>query len=154
MESADKLDLDAWIGSMRYVAQHYRLPMSVQAAHLAATWSTQDNGRETIRDLARKVGLRIKFAGPSEALPSSWRLPLIVQLYNGQVGVVTSLSATGEAGVVFSGDLETPLPAADLFRYVETIAIARPARAIPDARVDTYIRPYEETGSGRSSFGI
>lgn len=146
VERAGQLDLYAWIGSMRYVAQHYRLPMSVQAAHLTATWSTHDNGRETIRDLARKVGLRIKFAGPSDAPPSSWQLPLIVQLYNGQVGVVTSLGVTGEAGVVFSGDegLETPLPAADLFRYVETIAIARPARAIPDARVDTYIRPYEE----------
>src|SRR5690606_8863236 len=97
VERAGQLDLYAWIGSMRYVAQHYRLPMSVQAAHLTATWSTHDNGRETIRDLARKVGLRIKFAGPSDAPPSSWQLPLIVQLYNGQVGVVTSLGVTGEA---------------------------------------------------------
>lgn len=131
---------------MRYVAQHYRLPMSLQAAQVAAKWSTHDNEQDTIRDVARKVGLRVKFTGPSEALPSSWQLPLIVQLHSGQVGVVTSLSTTGDASVVFHGDagLETPLPAPELFRSVETIAIARPVRAIPDARVDTYIRPYEE----------
>lgn len=140
------VNLDAWIGSLRLVAQHYRLAMSVQAARLSATWSTQDHDRAKILDLARVMGLRVKFANPKEVSLSQWQLPVIVQLGNGQVGVVTALSAGGEAGIVLHTDkgLETPVAAADLFQNVEILAIARPARAVPDARVDAYIRPYEE----------
>src|SRR5690606_26883267 len=94
------VNLDAWIGSLRLVAQHYRLAMSVQAARLSATWSTQDHDRAKILDLARVMGLRVKFANPKEVSLSQWQLPVIVQLANGQVGVVTALSAGGEAGIV------------------------------------------------------
>lgn len=145
-ERAEPVDLEGWIDALRHIGQHYRLSMSVQAARLHARWSTLDNGKEQILDLARAIGLRVKFSEPAATAISNWQLPLIVQIQSGQVGVVTSLSASGMAGVVFHGDkgLETPLPAAELFRNTEIVAIVRPARAVPDARVDTYIRPYEE----------
>lgn len=142
----ESVNLDAWITSLRFVAQHYRLALSVQAARLSATWSTQDNDRAKIVDLARVMGLRIKFADPSQRTVSQWQLPMIVQLGDGQVGVVTALSASGEAGIVLYTDkgLETPVSAAELSTNVQILAIARPARAVPDARVDAYIQPYEE----------
>lgn len=143
---AQGLNLDAWIEALRYVGQHYRLPMSVQAARLSAKWSTLDDAREKIRELARTSGLSVKFADPKSVAVSSWQLPLIIELHNGMIGVVVSLSGGGDAGVVFHGDsgLETPLPATELFQSAKVVAVARPARAVPDARVDTYIRPYEE----------
>ncbi len=142
----EPLYLEAWIDALRHVAQHYRLSVSVQSALLHARWSTLSDDRDKILDLARSIGLRMKFAEQRVTRISSWQLPLIIQLRNGQVGVITSLSADGVAGVVFYGDqgLETSVPLAELFRDLEAIAVARPARAVPDARVDTYIRPYEE----------
>ena len=143
---AEPLCLEAWIEALRYVAQHYRLPVSVESARLHANWSTLTDDKDRLLDLARSVGLRMQFAEQKVVRISSWQLPLIVQLRNGQVGVLTSLSDEGVAGAVFYGDqgLETPIPITRLFEDIERIAVARLARSVPDSRVDTYIRPYEE----------
>jgi len=137
---------EAWIESLRTVAQHYRLPVSTQAVRQAARWSALGGERDRIRDLARRIGLRVKFIKWETGELTNWQLPLVVQLRDGQVGVVKSLSASGEAGVILCGGmgLETPMPAETLLRNLELVVIARPARAIPDARIDAYIGPYEE----------
>lgn len=145
-QPVEQRDLEPWIESLRWVGQHYRLSMSVEAARLNATWSTLTDFREQIRELARATGLNVKFSEPSAVAITSWQLPVIVELHNGQVGIITSLGANGEAGIVFYGDkgLETPLPTNELFDHIRLVLIARPARSVPDARVDTYIKPYEE----------
>nr|WP_246666213.1 type I secretion system permease/ATPase [Aquamicrobium sp. LC103] len=137
---------DPWLDALRHVAQHYRLPISMQAARQAARWSNLETDREKIGALARTIGLRVKFAEPGTIELSSWQLPLIARLRGGQVGVVKSLGAAGEASVILHGDrgLETPIPIEELLRNLEAVVIPRPARAIPDARVDAYIRPYED----------
>lgn len=143
---AQSLEIDTWLDGLRYVARHYRLPLSMQALRQAAHWSTEENDREKLRHLARLIGLRLKFCPAGDVAITAWQLPLMLKLRDGQVGVMTALSATGEASMVFSGgqDLPTPVPVADIMAKAEIVVIARPARAIPDARVDTYIRPYEE----------
>ncbi|TWG99753.1 ATP-binding cassette subfamily C protein LapB [Mesorhizobium sp. J18] len=145
-EQAAEFPTKGWIEALRHVAQHYRLPMSIQRAWLVARWSGLENDRARIRDLARGVGLRVKFAEPKTVELSSWQLPLIVQLRHGQVGVVTSFSKSGEAAVMLAGSegLQTPMPIETLLQELELVVIPRPVRAIPDERVDTYIRPYEE----------
>lgn len=144
--SPEQVTVEAWIEALSNIAQHYRLPVSVQSARLHARWSTLEDPHERIVDLARSMGLRLKLAAADQAVVSSWQLPVAVQLGNGQVGVIKSLSDEGIAGVVFHGDqgLETPVPAAELFGNAVAVAIVRPAKSIPDARVDAYIRPYEE----------
>ncbi|MBX8814481.1 type I secretion system permease/ATPase, partial [Ochrobactrum sp. MR34] len=65
---------------------------------------------------------------------------------SGQIGVVMKLSSSGEAGVCFAGDggLQSPAEASQLLQDTEVVVIARPARAIPDARVDAYNSPYDK----------
>jgi ATP-binding cassette subfamily C protein LapB len=138
--------MEAWLEALRHIGQHYRLPMSAQSARQAAQWDARSSEREKIRTLARKVGLRVKFTTPRELKLSSWHLPLIVRTQAGEIAVVTALAASGEVSISFSGDggLEWSLPLDELMDAVDLVAIARPARAIPDARVDAYIRPYDK----------
>lgn len=138
----------AWLAALRQVAAHYRLSQSAQAATQNALWDAEDDPRERIYNMARGVGLRLKFVEPrgfAEALTSS-RLPVIVERRDGQVGVVMAIAADGEASVAFSGDegLETAAPVGDLLREASQVVLARPLKSVPDARVDAYIQPFED----------
>lgn len=139
---------DLWLAALRHVAVHYRLPLSIQSAVQGAAWDLEQDERERVHNLARGVGLRLKFVELTDirSTMTSWRLPLIAEYRSGQVAVVTAISAEGEASLAFSGDkgLETVVPVAELLDEVVLIAIPRPLKAIPDARVDAYIRPFEE----------
>ena len=137
--------IEAWLEALRMVAQHYQLPMSTQAVRQAALWSRDDDEKETIRGLARRIGLRVKFNDPDTIKLSNWHLPVIVQMKGGDVGLVTALGEPDVASVIFSGDrgLESPVPLSELLPKVDLVVIPRPARSIPDTRVDTYIRPFE-----------
>ncbi|WP_084032925.1 type I secretion system permease/ATPase [Chelativorans sp. J32] len=136
---------ERWLEALRVVAQHYRLPVSIQGVRQAALWNPDDDPQETVRRLARRTGLQVKFGKPDAKL-SNWHLPVIVRTSTGDVGVVTTVGESGIANVIFSGDegLETPVPLSELLRDADLLTIPRPARSIPDTRVDTYIRPFQE----------
>lgn len=136
---------ERWLEALRVVAQHYRLPVSIQGVRQAALWNPDDDPQEAVRRLARRTGLQVKFGKPDAKL-SNWHLPVIVRTSTGDVGVVTTVGESGIANVIFSGDegLETPVPLSELLRDADLLAIPRPARSIPDTRVDTYIRPFQE----------
>lgn len=142
----EPFQVEPWLEALRHVAQHYRLPLSEQAIRQAARWDQGDDNRQNIRNLARNIGLSVKFASPDATRLSGWNVPIVVQLKSGQVGVITAIGASGQASVTFSGDegLSRPVSLAGMLHYAELVAIPRPAVAIPDARVDTYIRPFEE----------
>lgn len=144
--SADDRSREDWIGALRYVANHYRLPMSVQAVRLRSAWSISSSIHDLVRELARQVGLQATFIDVDNANISAWQLPVIVELMDGAIGVVTSLSAEGEAGVVFPSDggRANVVPFNLLMRETRTLLVARPEQAVPDERVDSYIKPYEQ----------
>lgn len=140
------LKIEEWIEALRLVAQHYRLPMSEQAARLSATWSGLESDPQRLRALARRVGLQIKLVAPATVELSDWQLPVVLQLRGGHVAIVMALSATGEASVILSGNdgLQGPIAVDRLTKFIDFVVIPRPARSVPDARVDAYIRPPEE----------
>jgi ATP-binding cassette, subfamily C, bacterial LapB len=139
---------DPWILALRHVAAHYRLPLSIQRATLAASWDLERDRQERLHNLARGLGLRLKFVAARDmgAALTSWRLPLIVERRDGDVAVVTAISADGEASLAASGDqgLEHVVSRVDLLADLACVAIPRPLKGIPDARIDAYIRPFEQ----------
>lgn len=145
---APSFDPAPWLEAMRHVAQHYRLPMSEHSAMQASHWDSATDTRDRLRNLGRTVGLQIKFARREEfkATVSGWRLPLIIRFLDGSVGVLAGVGADGEAAVLLSGDqgLASHAPIALVLEWADLILIPRPARSIPDARVDDYIEPVEE----------
>jgi ATP-binding cassette subfamily C protein LapB len=139
---------EPWLVALRHVATRYRLPLSIHSAMLASAWDPEEDPRERIHNMARGVGLRLKFVEQRDvrSAVSSWRLPLIVEQRNGQVAVVTAISADNEASLAFSGDkgLELAVPLDELLADLVWVVIPRPQKGIPDSRVDAYIRPFEE----------
>lgn len=136
----------AWIEAFQIVARQYALPVSRETARLSDRWRHGKSEQERIRTLARHAGLQIQFADPAATPLTSWRLPIVVQLHSGDVAVITAISAAGEASMAVAGEagLEQRMDLAKLAGASATFIVPRPAGAVPDARVDTYIRPYEE----------
>ncbi|PJO49934.1 type I secretion system permease/ATPase [Brucella pituitosa] len=148
-EVAEKAEFheDLWLESLRLVAQYYRLPLSVQRVKLAAA----SVGRKAIDEMklcamARRMGLGVKLVDPRNISLSTWHVPFILELTDGQLAVVHKISKDREAGVWLSGEqgLEHAFPLDDLMAQTRHVLLARPARTVPDARVDAYIKPFEE----------
>lgn len=135
-----------WLESMRLVARHYRLSSSVEGVRQAALADRGTSAAERIRSIARGMGLNVRFAAPSQIDLSAWHLPFLLQLKGGHVAVVHKLSNDGKAGIWLSGEqgMERPVALQSLLGQTELVVLARPARAVPDARVDAYIKPFRE----------
>ncbi len=136
----------AWIEAFHLVARQYGLPVSTETARLSDRWLHAKSDEERIRMLARHAGLQVHFAEPASLSLTSWRLPVIARMHGGDLAVITAVSASGEVSlaVVGEGGLQQRMDLAELVEASESFVVPRPAGAIPDARVDTYIRPYEE----------
>ncbi|WP_260923444.1 type I secretion system permease/ATPase [Novosphingobium sp. 9] len=143
---AAEFRVDAWLEGFRHVAQHYRIPVSAENAKIASLWQGHSSTDERIRNLARGMGLRIRFADSKAFAVTSGRLPVIAELASGDLAIVTAISLENDAAVIVTGEggLPNALPLDEIMREAVRFAIARPARGVPDARVDTYIRPYQE----------
>lgn len=137
---------EPWIEAFGLVARHYRLPGPAQDSKLASLWKTGGDDTERIRVVARGAGLRVRFLTPGETKFSSERLPMIVELADGGLAVVTAIDASGDASVAIMGEggLENNIAADRLLASATRCIVPRPARSVKDARVDTYIRPFEE----------
>ncbi|MFC3215613.1 ABC transporter transmembrane domain-containing protein [Novosphingobium panipatense] len=123
-----------------------RLSVSAQNARIAGLWESGKDPSERIRSMARGAGLRIRFAAQDALTSTGDRFPLVVELHSGEVAVVTAVDEAGDVSLVMGGEGGLPhvLPLEELKRRCAQLVVARPARSAPDARVDTYIRPYEE----------
>lgn len=146
--------LEACVEGLRLVAEHFDLPVSEQSAREAAKWERGGDLAQSMRTIARIFGLKIKLTQPEGATLGARNTPFVAVLEDGGVATVTAISAKGEASVILSGDegLATSTPLKALMDAAVLIAIARPARSAPDARIDDYIRPYEDNWFRRIVF--
>ncbi|MFK3777609.1 type I secretion system permease/ATPase [Agrobacterium sp. NPDC089420] len=140
------LDITGWSEALQYVARHYGVPFSPGGAQQLADALQAAAAEDCLVRMADKLGLQIKRASPSPRLLTSWRLPVILQLADGAVGVVTALAANRDASVVLSGEggCATTLPLDRLLSQTDFVIVARPRRGAVDERVDSYIAPYRE----------
>ncbi|MBN6534131.1 type I secretion system permease/ATPase, partial [Acinetobacter pittii] len=93
----------------------------------------------------RQVGLNLRKVPFSLDLLNPWRLPVMVEFNDGQVGVIDKADTQGNVSIQFSGDhgLSQNLSLDVLKTTIKNIYILRPETSIPDARIDEYIKPYE-----------
>lgn len=137
--------LGGWVDAVLTVAAHYKIDVSPERIRTEVQWmgdhQSFDAGR---RDIARQAGLAFHLAGRQLSDLTPWRLPVVVQLQDGQVGVVTAITKAGLC-VIFSGDrgAETVRRLEELQPAVEAVAVLRPLQSAPDSRVDDYIRPVQ-----------
>ncbi|WP_288655092.1 MULTISPECIES: ATP-binding cassette domain-containing protein [Pantoea] len=135
-----ELPLNGWATAIIQIATHYRLPCSPGMIMAAAEWQGKQTRDKALRHLARQAGLSLQlFAEESQEI-TRWRLPLAVELDDGQVGVVTAFDGDDRVRVHFSGDEQpTPVMLTDLLPALRVVAALRPVAAAKDSRVDRYL---------------
>lgn len=139
-------DAEQWIEAFRMIARHYRLPEPGEHSRRIALWHEEAEEVDRICQMAGSSGLRLAIEDPGETKLTPERLPVIVQFVGGGLGVVTAIDAAGRASLTLVGEAElaNSIDGAALLASAQRCVIARPARGVRDARVDTYIRPFEE----------
>lgn len=137
--------VEAWLEAMIAVARYYRLDFSQENVRATVNWERDSKREELLTDMARQLGMGLRLVEFSADSLNPWRLPLIAVFDNQQIGVITRRDNHDNISIQFSGDegLETTLNVADVEDKIVELALLRPLSAIPDARVDDYIRPYQ-----------
>lgn len=143
-QSGDQtVDFRPWLEAIVAVSRHYRLDYSEENIRIAADWGGGESVELVLRQMARQAGLTIKFSRFDQFSLTPWRLPVVIQLLDGQVGVIETIGKNGIAGILWSGDqgLESSMSLEQLSGNVHRIVILRPRKTISDVRVDDYIKP-------------
>ncbi|WP_066963419.1 type I secretion system permease/ATPase [Microbulbifer sp. Q7] len=135
-----------WRTAIVAVGKHYRLEFSEENVRIASHWGSAEPVENVVRSMARQSGLVAKFCDFDPSMLSPWRLPLVIQLRDGQVGVIEAADGKGGLSVVFSGDqgATSQLKADALAAQISAVVILRPANNVADARVDDYVKPQEK----------
>ncbi|MDC5485826.1 ABC transporter transmembrane domain-containing protein, partial [Acinetobacter baumannii] len=112
---------------------------------LQLDWNQNQNLDNVLQLMTRQVGLNLRKAPFSLDLLNPWRLPVMVEFNDGQVGVIDKADTQGNVSIQFSGDqgLSQSLSLDALKTTLKNVYILRPETSIPDARIDEYIKPYE-----------
>ena len=132
------------LDAMMYVARHYGVAVSKEAASAALAWKKSLDDDKALEYLSKQLGLSIELFSFEMGLLDNWRLPLVVELKGGRLGVVRAFNGKDKVGIVFSGDkgMETPVFVKDMVPAISRVWMLRPLSGVPDARVDEYIKPY------------
>ncbi|MFV8782081.1 type I secretion system permease/ATPase [Microbulbifer sp. SA54] len=144
--SGQKKDFEPWLAPILRVAKHYRLDYSAENIRIASRWRQDEPFETIVRGMARQAGLVARFSTFDSSMLSPWRLPLVVQLQGGQVGVIESMDGQGRLAVAFSGDegATSSVSASALAQQIATVVVLRPANNVHDVRVDDYIKPPQQ----------
>jgi ATP-binding cassette, subfamily C, bacterial LapB len=141
------INYQPWLQSVLIIAKHYRLESSEEHLRLQLDWNKNQSIDDILHIMSRQIGLSLKKVDFNEDVLNPWRLPILIEMQNGQIGVLAKLNAEGYASIQFSGDqglfqtidLET-LKANAIRTY-----ILRPEKSVADIRIDEYVKPYEES---------
>jgi len=144
-----KINYQPWLQAVLSIAKHYRIEPSAERICLQLDWNPNQNIDDILNLIARQVGLSLRKTDFSAEVINPWRLPVLVEFQDGQVGVIDKVDAEGNLSIQFSGDqgLSQTLASDTLAEHVRHVYILRPEKSVPDARVDEYVKPYEDNWS-------
>lgn len=88
----DPLNLADWATAVSFIASHYRQSFSQGTLQAATEWATQSSLPSALKYLCRHAGLRCQIYDDGNKNISAWRLPLVTQLKDGQIGIIERFS--------------------------------------------------------------
>lgn len=135
-----------WLSAAMTIAKHYRIEPSEERIRLQLDWTNLSSADDVLAIICRQLGLSTRKVKFSTDMFNPWRLPVLVELSDGQVGVVDKADANGNISIQMSGDmgLAQTFSLEQLQRSIRQVYVLRPETSIPDARIDEYIKPFEE----------
>lgn len=133
-----------WLAPMLTVARHYRLDVSEESVRVALAWERGAPLDALIARMARQMGLGLRLVRFDAKLLDPWRLPLLVEFKDGQVGVIDKADGQGRVSVLLGDERgqAIDLTVDEMRGRASRAALLRPESSVPDARVDGYIAPY------------
>ena len=140
------MNYQPWLQAVLAIAKHYRIEPSEERLRLQLDWNPNQSIDDILILVSRQIGMSLRKTEFSEDILNPWRLPLLIQMQDGQVGVLNQLDVNGNANIQFSGDqgLAQVLTVELLKQNVNNVYILRPEKSISDVRIDEYIKPYEQ----------
>jgi len=140
-----KINYQPWLQGVMTVARHYRIETSEERIRLQLDWNQIQTLDEVLLLMTRQVGLSLRKSKFTPDILNPWRLPVLVEFQNGQVGVIDKADTAGNVSIQLSGDqgLAQSFKVDELQPVIKTVYILRPESSVPDARIDEYIKPYE-----------
>ena len=141
------MNYQPYLQAILLIAKHYRIETSEERIRLQMDWAGASAADEVVKTIARQIGLSVRKSKFSKEMLNPWRLPVIVVLKDGQVGVVDQADVDHNVSIQMSGDqgLAQSFVASDLQHEIESVYILRPEKSVADARIDEYIKPYESS---------
>ncbi len=140
-----KINYQPWLQAVLTIAKHYRIEPSEERVRLQLDWNQNQNLDDILLLMSKQVGLNVCKVQFTNDVINPWRLPVIIELKDGQVGVIDKADSDGNVSVQLSGDqgLSQKFAVGALKHIVKDVYIRRPEKSVPDARIDEYIKPYE-----------
>ena len=140
-----KINYQPWLQAILTIAKHYRIEPSEERIRLQLDWNQNQNLDEVLILISRQIGLNLRKVAFSNDVINPWRLPVLVELADGQVGVIDKADGTGHVSIQLSGDqgLSQNFAVGALRHIIKNVYVLRPEQSVPDARVDEYIKPYQ-----------
>ncbi|MBK5416170.1 type I secretion system permease/ATPase [Pseudomonas sp. TH31] len=144
-ETGSAAQYQPWLEAMLNIAKHYRMGVSEETVRVSLSWGLGSDPDAVLHRMAAQMGLMLRFEPYSDAVLDPWRLPLAVQLQDGQVAIVEKADGRGNLSILMSGEQGLYIsPTVEHLRArAARVAVLRPEASVPDARVDDYIKPYQ-----------
>ncbi len=123
-----------WLQSILTIAKHYRIEVSEEQIRLQLDWDSHQDSASIVALICRQIGLQYRWVDFSISSLDPWLLPIIVELKDGQVGVIDKSDHQGQYNILFSGDfgLSQSITLEQLQENAKSILIARPETSVPD----------------------
>ncbi|MFY9995001.1 MAG: type I secretion system permease/ATPase [Leclercia sp.] len=136
--------LEHWAQAFGYVATRYRVACSPGALVASAPWLQGKTKIPALTGLARDAGLSFRVLNNGQEAINSWRLPVVVELNDGKIGVIEHFDGEDTLDVCFFEDKAQTnrISLAGLLPAIHQVVALRPLAALKDSRVDAYISKY------------
>lgn len=130
-----------WARAMNHIAAHYRIACSPGALQASAPWFKDKPMTQALTQLARQAGLSFQPLTPTEQSLSRWKLPVVIQLQDGDLVLVEQFDGDNQLDVCFvNGELQrNRITLSELLPTIRFIIALRPISAMKDSRVDAYV---------------
>ncbi len=139
------INYQPWLQAILVIAKQYLLEPSEERIRLQLDWAQHQTVEDVLSLTTRQIGLHYRKCGLSLNEISPWHLPVLIEMQDGQVGVLDKIDANGNLSVQLSGDqgLAQVFTFETLKPHVANIYVLRPEKSVPDVRVDEYVKPYD-----------
>ncbi|KQE90297.1 type I secretion system permease/ATPase [Acinetobacter lactucae] len=139
------INYQPWLQAILVIAKHYLIDPSEEKLRLQFDWNKEQTIDDILTLATRQIGMNYRKAKLKLDEINSWHLPVIIEMKDGQVGVLDKIDTNLNLNVQLSGDqgLAQIFTFDALKSHVTNIYILRPEKSVPDARIDEYIKPYE-----------